>query len=166
MFQQTQHQFALVLIDGDGYLFEDRFLKDGEAGAIAVGNMLCEHVRTQLRNQNPKLASDLDVIVRVYVNKKGLANVLVEAGVLEDIAQLDTFFVKLTQCQPLFDVVDCGSGKERVDEKIRGNYFARYHRAKKSLIQLYRVISPLRLRLTLSTYNGWLLPRQWLCRLF
>lgn len=146
------------MIDGDGYLFEDRFVRDGENGAIAVGNMLSEHVRTCLSKQNPSLPSDFEVMVRVYVNKRGLANALVESGVLDDAAQLDTFFVKLTQCQPLLDVVDCGSGKERVDEKIRGNpSFSLYNQHR--LIRVCRVISALCIQLALPPHNSRLLPR-------
>jgi hypothetical protein len=129
------------LIDGDGYLFSDELVRDGENGAIAAGHRLCEDVRKVMRKQNPNLPSDIDVLVRVYVNKKGLANALVQAKVLETVEQLDTFFVKLTQYQPFFDVVDCGSGKERVDEKIRGDMpllKSKRIRANAVVLELYR----------------------------
>lgn len=54
------------------------------------------------------------------MNKTGLATAMVEAGIIENPEQLNSFFVRLTQSHPLIDVVDCGGGKERADEKIRG----------------------------------------------
>lgn len=45
---------------------------------------------------------------------------MVEAGIIDNPEQMNSFFVRLTQSHPLIDVVDCGGGKERADEKIRG----------------------------------------------
>lgn len=113
----------MLLIDGDGYIFKDQFLGDGEKGAIAAANQLCDSFRRSLSDRycpDNSLPPDMDIVVRFYVNKNGLAGALVDGGIIPNAAHLDAFFVKLTQSRPLFDVVDCGAGKERVDDKIRG----------------------------------------------
>jgi hypothetical protein len=96
-------------------------LKDGDKGAITAVHHLCSFFKDSLNDPRFRvLPSDSEVIVRIYVNRKGLARALVEAGIIPTLDCLDTFFVKLTHSRSLFDVVDCGGGKERVDDKIRG----------------------------------------------
>ncbi|KAL2008721.1 hypothetical protein VTN00DRAFT_6915 [Thermoascus crustaceus] len=121
----SRNPFAVLLIDGDGYIFKDQFIRDGEKGAIAAANQLCDSFRRSLSDRygpDNDLPPDMDIVVRLYVNKNGLAGALVDAGIIPNVAHLDAFFVKLTQSRPLFDVVDCGGGKERVDDKIREQY--------------------------------------------
>lgn len=59
-------------------------------------------------------------MVNVYANKAGLAKTLYEAGMIKSPILLESFFTSFTQSRPLFQFVDCGPGKERVDSKLRG----------------------------------------------
>jgi hypothetical protein len=119
---KTKNPFVVLLIDGDGYIFRDEYIGDREEGAVKAGSDLCDFFRDAIRtsSSDSDFPVDFEVVIRIYVNKSGLASAMVEAGIIDNVYQLDSFFVRLTQSHPLIDVVDCGGGKERVDEKIRG----------------------------------------------
>ncbi|KAJ9231492.1 hypothetical protein DTO207G8_4698 [Paecilomyces variotii] len=121
----TRNPFVVLLIDGDGYIFENRFVSDREAGAIKAAQELYAFFRDSVREVHTNdegFSLDFEVAIRIYVNKTGLATAMVEAGIIDNPEQMNSFFVRLTQSHPLIDVVDCGGGKERADEKIREQY--------------------------------------------
>ena len=64
---------------------------------------------------------NVTVMVNVYINKCGLAKTLVKAGYIADTSALDAFLRSFPQSQSLFQFVDCGTGKEVVDAKLRGS---------------------------------------------
>lgn len=59
-------------------------------------------------------------MVNVFANKRGLTGALLEGGVIPHPSQLEEFFCRFTQSQAHFQFIDCGTGKERVDVKLRG----------------------------------------------
>ncbi|GAD99406.1 hypothetical protein MYCGRDRAFT_53066 [Paecilomyces variotii No. 5] len=119
----TRNPFVVLLMDGDGYIFEDRFITNRNSGAAKAAqelyNFFLDSVR-RLHMDDDAFPLDLEVVIRIYVNQAGLATAMVEAGIIEKREQLSNFFLGISQSHPLIDVVDCGGGKERVDEKIRG----------------------------------------------
>ena len=59
----------------------------------------------------------------MYANVKGLADVLVRAGAIKDVAVFEDFARGFSRGKTLFDFVDVGSGKDRADEKIIGKSY-------------------------------------------
>lgn len=113
--------FVLVLVDGDGYIFQSKFFQNRDSGGAAAAQQLLSDVKTYVRaNVAGALATDVDVMVNVYANKKGLAKTLAEAGYLSAEAELEGFFRQFNQGHPLFHFIDCGYGKESADAKLRG----------------------------------------------
>lgn len=55
----------------------------------------------------------------VYCNKAGLSETLTANGACT-AEQFEAFVIGFNQASPLFSFVDVGSGKERADEKIKG----------------------------------------------
>lgn len=118
---QSKNPFILVLVDGDGYLFRDNYLKDVESGGgDAAHGLLSEINATITTAKLQSLSPDSQVVVNVYANKQGLTGALLEAGVISRPNDLEEFFCKFTQSQTHFQFIDCGPGKERVDAKLRG----------------------------------------------
>ena len=112
-------KFVVVLIDGDGYYFRKHFFDaldmDGSKAASELYNQIIQNVR-----DSGDLTADCDVLVNFYANKYGLARTLTRAGYLGQPQQLDQFFCSFTRGRSLFQFIDVGSGKERVDAKLRG----------------------------------------------
>lgn len=112
--------FTMVLLDGDGMIFNDQYLRAGEAGGREAATAFSEHLRNYFNGSVQDLPTDYKVIVRIYVNMKGLADACCRAGMIEDLTVLEDVYRGFTGSKILYDVVDVGSGKERADSKITG----------------------------------------------
>lgn len=62
------------------------------------------------------------VWLTIYCNKTGLLETLINNNVCT-AEQFEAFVMGFNQASPLFSFVDVGIGKERADEKIKGEYF-------------------------------------------
>lgn len=118
-FLQNQEPFVLVLLDGDGMIFNDSFLTQGEQGGKDAANQLWASVHDYIgRNfsnvQSPK------IVARVYANVKGLADVCYKTGIVEKSSMVEDFTRGFNGSRLLFDFVDVGSGKDRADDKLTG----------------------------------------------
>lgn len=71
--------------------------------------------------------TEYDVMVTILTNKRGLSKALHDSQLFTGPLSVDAFFCKFNQSQPLFQFVDCGDGKERVDSKLRGKSMAPNH---------------------------------------
>ena len=73
--------FVLVLVDGDGYIFQSKFFQNKESGGAEAAQQLLSDVKTYVKaNPSKDISTDFEVMVNVYANKKGLAKTLTEAG--------------------------------------------------------------------------------------
>jgi hypothetical protein len=118
---QSKNPFVLVLVDGDGYIFHDQYLKNPESGGGDAAHRLLSEVRDCINAaQLHSLPPDSEIVVNIYANKRGLTGALLDAGTIPNSTDLENFLCKFTQSQAYFQFVDCGPGKERVDAKVRG----------------------------------------------
>lgn len=117
---QERNPFILVLVDGDGYLFNDHLITNGSEGGIAAAQGLNNAIKKCLL----RLGSDADqsrIMVRVYSNLAGLSKLLARHGMAGNEARsLAPFAASFTRSHDLFDFVDAGDKKEGADFKIRG----------------------------------------------
>ena len=147
----------MVLIDGDGAIFDDKFISQGEAGgreaARSLWNSVTEYVQQKLGN----IPSDFKIVTRVYANLKGLGDVCRKAGLIDRSEMIEEFARGFTGSKQLFDFVDVGMGKDRADDKISGELSSCM--AKLSLT-IVRNIQITPLRLSLSAHPFWLFSRQ------
>ncbi|KAF1949829.1 hypothetical protein CC80DRAFT_539999 [Byssothecium circinans] len=102
---------AVVLIDGDGMIFKDEYIRDGELGGRRAAAQLYKEIE-------PRVPPNCRIICRVYANVRGLADVLVRIGAVEELAVFEDFVRGFTRGRSLFDFVDVGAGKDRADSKI------------------------------------------------
>ncbi|KAF8336369.1 uncharacterized protein EI90DRAFT_3119649 [Cantharellus anzutake] len=110
---------ALVLIDGDGYIFSPGYWRQGKEGGRRAAVVLHDILATAAG-----LRSQLYAII--YFNRRGLGNALCANNIcLKD--QFEDFIVGFNQSTPLFAMIDAGHGKEAADAKIRGTlrFFSR-----------------------------------------
>lgn len=112
---KTQNPYIVVLIDGDGLLFQDAWVRQGIEGGKKAANALRGAVARQWTDKS----QDVQIIAKVVANCSGLVRTL-------NSHDLRDFAIGFTQGHAAFDFVDVGSRKERrADPKIRDN--TRWH---------------------------------------
>lgn len=140
--------FIVLLIDGDGMIFQKEFLRDGSAGghraAVSPRHSAAwrghKHyvwldftdsvLQTKLRKfaesyvdtEDKAIPVESRILCRIYASVKGLADVLVRSGAIEHAAVFEEFVQGFTRGDTLFDFIDVGPGKDRADDKIIENF--------------------------------------------
>lgn len=116
---QERNPFVLVLIDGDGMVFEDGLVMAGAEGGVQAANLLNASIKERLLRMGHDVA-DSRIMVRIYANLAGLSKALARAGLSGNEARsLAPFTASFTRAQDLYDFVDAGDKKENADFKIR-----------------------------------------------
>lgn len=110
---QTQNPCAVALIDGDGYPFALHYLRQGRVGGQEAATALKAKLISEI-------GPDVQLLVFVYLNRLGLADVLVSNRLIGRRSEFDEFITGFNQSSPLFQMIDVGHGKEVADAKIRG----------------------------------------------
>ncbi|KAF2204218.1 hypothetical protein GQ43DRAFT_191939 [Delitschia confertaspora ATCC 74209] len=121
--KQSRKPFVLVLIDADaeGYMFQDKYITRRAQGGEALADELLVRIREYLRPLYDD-ADSLDILVRVYANLEGMANILVRDGKVRNLGQLRAFATGFCGRIAGFDWVDVGIGKEGGSaRKVREN---------------------------------------------
>lgn len=114
---QERNPFVLVLIDGDGYIFDDDLVSKGADGGQEAARLLNDVVKRSLRSRG---LDHCRVMVRVYANLAGLSKTLSKAKLAgPEKRSLAPFTASFTRSNDLFDFVDAGELKENADFKIR-----------------------------------------------
>ncbi|KAE8375275.1 hypothetical protein BDV26DRAFT_268202 [Aspergillus bertholletiae] len=117
---QERNPFALVLVDGDGYLFKDHLVREGAEGGTRAAQLLNDSIKALLSEQLGNQADQCRIMVRVYSNLLGLSKTLARTGLVGNEARsLSSFSSSFTRSQDLFDYIDAGDKKEGADYKIR-----------------------------------------------
>ena len=114
---QERNPFVLVLIDGDGYVFEDGLISNGVEGGQRAVHLLNEVVKNSLRGRG---LEHCRIMVRVYANISGLSKALSKVKLAgPEKRSLAPFVASFNRTNDLFDFVDAGELKENADFKIR-----------------------------------------------
>ncbi|KAH5423332.1 hypothetical protein HBI23_199180 [Parastagonospora nodorum] len=114
----ADNPFVMVLVDGDGMIFEDQYLQQGEAGGRRAASQLYAAVQEYVETEVSDVPLGIRIVCRMYANVRGLGDVLVRKGIIEHIGLFEDFVRGFTRGKTLFDFVDVGTGKDRADEKI------------------------------------------------
>ncbi|KAL4894862.1 hypothetical protein BDV59DRAFT_164990 [Aspergillus ambiguus] len=117
---QDRSPFALVLVDGDGYLFRDDLIKAGAEGGITAAALLSDAIKDLLHDQLGTQAEQCRIMVRIYSNMLGLSKTLARSGLVgHEARSISPFAASFTRSRDLFDYIDAGDKKEGADFKIR-----------------------------------------------
>ncbi|KAJ5544183.1 hypothetical protein N7494_005462 [Penicillium frequentans] len=118
--RKGRNPFVLVLVDGDGYMFKEHFLKAGSEGGVKAARELSDSVRELMHSTMGMQADSCQIMVRVYANILGLSKALARAGMVgHEARSISPFTSSFTRAQDLFDLVDSAEKKEGSDFKIR-----------------------------------------------
>ncbi|KAK3337556.1 hypothetical protein B0T19DRAFT_413070 [Cercophora scortea] len=123
--EKARHVFASVVIDGDCMPFKDELLRQGLDGGKKTASLLKQAVENELWSRaspDTDVSPNLQVLVRVYANMRGLAKTYKEMDILPDVASLDEFVRGFNMGDALCDFVEAGNGKECSDEKVKAMF--------------------------------------------
>ena len=114
---QERNPFVLVLIDGDGYVFDDDLVTNGIDGGQRAAQLLNDAIKSSLRSRG---LEHCRIMVRVYANLSGLSKALSKVKLAgPEKRSLAPFVASFNRSNDLFDFVDAGELKENADFKIR-----------------------------------------------
>lgn len=99
-----------MLIDGDGMIFDDRLVQNGEAGGREAAGLLWNAVIDHFQ-KDTSVPSDIKIVTRIYANVKGLGDVCKKSGMLSTSSTIEDFARGFTGSKQLFDFVDVGVGE-------------------------------------------------------
>lgn len=124
---QERNPFVLVLVDGDGYIFNEDLISKGAdndssaerlgRGGTNAARLLNDAVKASLRRKG---LENCQVMVRVYANVAGLSKALSKAGLVgAEKRSFAPFIASFNRSSGLSDFVDAGELKENADFKLR-----------------------------------------------
>lgn len=114
---QERNPFVLVLVDGDGYIFDDDLVSNGAEGGQRAAHLLNNTILASLRMRG---LENCRIMVRVYANLAGLSKTLSRLKLCgPEKRSLAAFAANFTRSNELFDFVDAGELKENADSKMR-----------------------------------------------
>jgi len=117
---QERNPFVLVLVDGDGYVFDDDLISNGGEGGQRAAQLLNDAVRSSLRSRG---LDHCRIMVRVYANVSGLSKALSKVKLAgPEKRSITPFMASFNRSNDLFDFVDAGDLKENADFKIRAMF--------------------------------------------
>ncbi|KAL2862754.1 CCCH zinc finger protein [Aspergillus lucknowensis] len=117
----NREPYIVVLLDGDGMIFQDELLQLGEKGGRKAAEELSAKVEAYVTDNFPNIISP-KIITKLYVNMKGLCDASVRGGVMTDPSILDEFARGFNGSFSLFDLVDVGTGKDAAHDKIKESF--------------------------------------------
>ncbi|KAI9689708.1 MAG: hypothetical protein M1820_010078 [Bogoriella megaspora] len=98
-------------------LFDEALLKAGKEGGAEAAYRLLTEIKKYMCERFEG-AGSWAIMVQIYVNLEGLGRKLAAIGITSPM-DLHAFTRAFSLNQPLFSIVDVGSGKERADHKLR-----------------------------------------------
>ncbi|KAI3394921.1 hypothetical protein diail_2093 [Diaporthe ilicicola] len=114
---QERNPFVLVLVDADGYVFDDNLITAGQDGGTQAAKLLNDTIKA---SQRRKGLESCETMVRVYANVAGLSKALAKCGLVgADKRSLAPFIANFNRSYGLTDFIDAGEFKENADFKLR-----------------------------------------------
>lgn len=114
---RNRNPYIIVLIDGDGMIFNENLISQGLEGGKQAANLL----RNSVLHQCNEVTHDFEIMAKVCANVSGLSKALRRDGTLANADDFKEFTLGFTQGKASFDFIDVGHGKERADSKIKEN---------------------------------------------
>ncbi|KAI9051371.1 hypothetical protein LZ554_004418 [Drepanopeziza brunnea f. sp. 'monogermtubi'] len=129
---KNRNPYIMVLIDGDGMIFNENLVRlgieGGKQAATALRNMVLENCHD--------LTDQIEVMAKVCANIGGLSKAMRRDGSIDNPEDLREFTLGFSQGKASFDFIDVGHGKERADSKIKEcmRWHLRNHNCKQILL--------------------------------
>lgn len=111
----NSNAFVVAIVDGNNFLFNDAFIRDGELGGRAAAVVFKDELTKWVFKGIEDPPNGFKILIQVFADFKGLAGTLVRGGVIENTSTFDEF---VRGFNTLFELVDIGAGN--LDSRITG----------------------------------------------
>ncbi|EAW19178.1 CCCH zinc finger protein [Aspergillus fischeri NRRL 181] len=111
--------YMIVLLDGYGLIFKEKFLKQGEHGGKNAAKELSSALQDYITTHFPNVAAP-KIVTMIYMNVKGLADLCIQGGIKMELSVLEAFVRGFNGNGLLSDIIDVGTGKNKASDKIEG----------------------------------------------
>ncbi|KKA30897.1 hypothetical protein TD95_004081 [Thielaviopsis punctulata] len=113
---QNANPYVIALIDGDGLLFKESYVKDGLDGGKRAAKDFRDAIRAECGIVDH---DDTRIEVKIFAHVTGLSRAMKRDGSVTWEQDFKEFTLGFTQALSSFDFIDVGVGKERADSKIK-----------------------------------------------
>ncbi|KAL1686275.1 hypothetical protein GGG16DRAFT_97018 [Schizophyllum commune] len=113
---QMKGHRVTVLLDGDGAIFNDGYILEGQTGGHKAAQRLQASIVRHLKDTLGDAA--YQIWVHIFFNKRGLSDTLSRMGIV-GAKELDEFVLGFNQSTERFTMLDVGNTKEAADAKLR-----------------------------------------------
>ncbi|KAG2152090.1 hypothetical protein BD769DRAFT_1623731 [Suillus cothurnatus] len=115
---------VICLLDGDGMIFTQELMSQGQEGGLAAARKLTERVRQFISTSEG--FEQYQLWVYLFYNKRGLLETFGRVGLTTVRAKFDDFMMGFNQAAERFIMVDVGGSKEAADAKLKGELTRRF----------------------------------------
>jgi hypothetical protein len=110
----------VTLLDGDGAIFSNDLIAQGQAGGHTAAQKLSDSIVQHLSTNYG--SNQYQLWVYVFFNKRGLMDTFGRVGLASLKQKFEDFVMGFNQAAERFLMVDVGTAKEAADAKIKGSY--------------------------------------------
>ncbi|PYH44007.1 CCCH zinc finger protein [Aspergillus saccharolyticus JOP 1030-1] len=104
----NRQPYIIGLLDGSSFIFQDEYLKKGAQGGKLAAEKLHDELEGYVANQLPTV-KDLNILIRMYINVRGLSETCIRGGITIDSSLLEGFIRGFNSCYASMDIVDTGA---------------------------------------------------------
>lgn len=115
---KNENPLIVCLLDGDGCIFAQDYLCQGQAGGFKAAEELSTEVTKYLRRLPERIPTGARIVTMVFLSKVGLEGALHRNGICTP-EEFTSFLNGFGGAHQLFSIVDVGMGKEAADHKLR-----------------------------------------------
>ncbi|KAJ5298520.1 uncharacterized protein N7443_006640 [Penicillium atrosanguineum] len=110
--------FVVVLLDGEGIIFKDEYLQQGEEGGRSAAKALETCMRSYLAKNIPSVAEPR-LLTKVFLNVKSFGELCARSGTISEAAAIHDFIRGFNETMSFSEIVDVGSSKNKAYDKIQ-----------------------------------------------
>jgi len=122
---QDREPFVVVLLDGEGIIFKDEYLQQGEEGGRSAAKTLETSMHSYLAKNIPSV-TEPKLLIKIFLNVKNFGELCARSGTISEAAAIHDFIRGFNETMSLSDIVDIGSGKDKAYDKIHGSSSVRF----------------------------------------
>ncbi|GAB7328681.1 hypothetical protein MBLNU13_g00605t1 [Cladosporium sp. NU13] len=101
--------FIVLVVDGNNFLFNDAFIRDGEEGGRRAAVVFKDEVTEWVSKSVKPSPSDFKVLIKVYADFEGLAGTFTRGGIIKNLSTFKEF-ARGFNFDTLFELIDIGGG--------------------------------------------------------
>ncbi|KAJ5098150.1 hypothetical protein N7532_005151 [Penicillium argentinense] len=110
--------FVVLLLDGEGIIFKDEYLQQGEEGGCNAAKQLYTSLNKYLTTNLPNIKVP-KLLTKIYLNVRTFSELCTRAGLVSDPSTIHDFIRGFNETMSFSEIVDIGSGQNKALDKMK-----------------------------------------------